>query len=173
MNFSDVAKQIIATVAPTIGTALLGPFGGLAGSFIASKLGTAPGDAKAMETAITSGNPDVMVKLQQAENDFKAHLADINVAEDKLVMDDKASARAREIALKDITPAILAIVVTVGFFSALAWMLVHGKSVTGGDAELLMLGSLGTAWATIIAYYFGSSLGSTRKDATINTMAGK
>lgn len=171
MSFSDKAKQVIGAVAPLLGTAIGGPFGALAGTFIGRALGVESGDTAAMEAAVTSGNPDALLKLKQADNDFKAHMADVGLSEDKLVFDDKANARAREIALRDYTPAILAYAVTVGFFGTLAFLLIHGKPETGGDALLVMLGALGGAWASIVAYYFGSSSGSARKDATISAIA--
>lgn len=172
MSFSDTAKQIIAGVAPTLGTALLGPFGTLAGTFIASKLGTAPGDTKAIEAAVTSGSPDVMLKLQQAENDFKAHLADLKLSEDQLLASDTANARSREVSLHDSTPRILAYLVTAGFFGML-YLMYRGKPAEGGDTLLVMLGSLGTAWGLVMSYYFGSSKGSSTKDETISAFVKK
>lgn len=173
MNLGDKIKQIVGAVAPTLGTALGGPFGALAGTFVAKALGTNPGDDQAVATAVASGNPDVLVKLKQAELDFRAHMADVGLSEDKLVFDDKASARAREIAVKDYTPAILAFAVTVGFFGTLGFMLMNGKPAVGGDALLVMLGSLGTAWTAIIGYYYGSSLSSRGKDAALAAAATK
>lgn len=175
MNFSDAFKQIIGTVAPLIGTALGGPLGGLAGSFLADKLGKPPGDTKALETAVLSGTPDIMLKLKEADDAFRTHLADIGVAEDKLVYDDKANARAREIAVKDKTPAVLAYLVTFGFFGVLSYVIHYGiktiGSGQGGEAVLIMLGSLGTAWTGIVAYYFGSSAGSASKTDALNKIA--
>lgn len=171
MSFSDKAKQLIGAVAPLLGTAIGGPFGAVAGTFIGKALGVAPNDQAAMEAAVASGDPEILVKLKQADNDFKAHMADVGLSEDKLVFDDKANARAREIALKDYTPAVLAYGITLGFFGTLLFMLVHGKPASGGDALLVMLGSLGTAWAGVTAYYFGSSSGSARKDATLADIA--
>ena len=66
-------------------------------------------------------------------------------------------ARRREVDAKDTaTPRWLA-------FGILGWMLALGKPAVGGDALLVMLGSLGTGWASCVSYYFGSSAGSSRK----------
>lgn len=162
-NFSDKARQIISAVAPTIGTAIGGPFGALAGTLVAKALGTKEGDTTAIETAVASGNPETLLKLKQAENDFTAHMAELGIERDKLDYDDRANARARETSIKDKTPAYLAYAITIGFFGTLGFMLWNGKPQTGGDALLVMLGSLGTAWAGVVAYYFGSSAGSAKK----------
>src|ERR1700761_824203 len=105
MSFGSTAKQIIATVAPVLGTALGGPFGGLAGGILAKYLGTS--DPKAQEAAIASADPAVLLQLKQAENELQAHLDDNKITADKLVFDDVANARGREIAVKDWTPKVL------------------------------------------------------------------
>lgn len=166
MSFGATAKQVLATVAPLLGTAIGGPFGGLAGTLLAKALGTT--DPKAMETAITSTDPDILLKLKQADNDFQAQLKALDISEEKLSFDDTANARAREVAVHDSTPRILAYLITVGFFGVLLWLLWKGKPEQGGDVMLVLIGSLGTAWTGIVAYYFGSSAGSADKSATIS-----
>lgn len=165
MSFGATAKQVLATVAPLLGTAIGGPFGGLAGTLLAKALGTT--DPKAMETAITSTDPDILLKLKQADNDFQAQLKALDISEEKLSFDDTANARAREVAVHDSTPHVLAYGITVGFFGILGYLLWNGKP-PGGDVMMVMLGSLGTAWTGIVAYYFGSSAGSADKSATIS-----
>lgn len=166
MNFGQTAKSVLATVAPLLGTALGGPFGGLAGTLLAKALGTT--DPKAMEAAITSTDPDILLKIKQADNDFQAQLKALEISEERLAFDDTANARAREISIKDSTPKILAYLVTVGFFGVLGWLLWKGKPEQGGDVMLVLIGSLGTAWTGIVAYYFGSSAGSAAKTDAIN-----
>jgi hypothetical protein len=166
MNFGQTAKQVLATVAPLLGTALGGPFGGLAGSLLSKALGTS--DPKAMEAAISSTDPDILLKLKQADNEFQEHLKQLGIEEEKLSFDDTANARAREIATKDTTPKYMAYLVTVGFFATLGYLIVYGKPSTGGDVMLVMVGALGTAWSTIMAYLYGSSAGSAAKTDAIN-----
>ena len=69
MSFGTAAKQILATVAPLLGTALGGPFGGLAGGLLAKALGTT--DPAAQEAAITSTDPDILVKLKAADAELQ------------------------------------------------------------------------------------------------------
>lgn len=171
MNIGEKAKQIISSVAPLIGTAIGGPFGALAGTLVSKALGTDTDDHQAIEAAVTSGNPDVLLKLKEADAAFKVQMEQLGITRDKLVFDDIANARAREIQVKDHTPAILAFVITVGFFGTLGYMLVHGKPETGGDALLVMLGALGAAWTAVTAYYFGSSAGSRKNQEALAQIA--
>lgn len=174
-SFSDQVKQVIATVAPTIGAAIGGPLGGAAGTFLANALGVKPGDAAAVSAALTSASPETLLALKKADNEFQTHLADLGVQSEQIAAGDRDSARKREMTVRDYTPALLAVLVTVGFFGVLGYLLVAGKPATGGDALLVMLGALGGAWASIISYYFGSSASSKSKDQLLfqSTPAGK
>lgn len=164
-------KAIVGTVAPTLATALGGPLAGVAVKSIAGKLLDRPDATEEdVEQAILGADPQTLVRLKEIDADFKKSMTDAGVKLEQIAADDRANARAREIQVKDHTPAILAYVVTIGFFGTLAFMLINGKPATGGDALLVMLGSLGTAWAAIIAYFFGSSAGSRKKDEAISQM---
>lgn len=165
-------KSIVGTVAPTLATALGGPLAGVAVKSIAGKLLDRP-DAteEEVEQAVLGADPQTLLRLREVDAEFKKHMADAGVKLDQIAADDRANARAREIQVKDHTPAYLAYAITVGFFGTLGYMLVEGKPATGGDALLVMLGSLGTAWAGVIAYYFGSSAGSRKKDEALSQMA--
>jgi hypothetical protein len=63
-------------------------------------------------------------------------------------------------------PPVLSVLVTVGFFGILIGLM--SGQIHTSDALMLMLGSLGTAWTGIIAFYFGSSASSQAKDAMIH-----
>ncbi len=75
------------------------------------------------------------------------------------------SGTAEKVPRPDWTPKILAYMVTGGFFTILGFMLLHPLPDNGSvkDVMLIMMGSLGTSWTGIIAYYFGSSAGSAAK----------
>ena len=157
-------------IAPTIATAIAGPFGTMAYGLIANAMGITADDA---QKTIEAGKltADQIASVQQAEIALKDKAQELNLDFEKLANDDRKSARDMQSATKSILPAILAIVVTLGFFGILVGMMT--KTFVTSDALLLMLGSLGTAWTGIIAYYFGSSAGSESKNALLHNSTPK
>ena len=71
---------------------------------------------------------------------------------------------------KNITP-LLTIVVTVGFFGLLFYMLKYEIPKANERIFDIMLGSLGTAWITMVGFYFGSSISSKTNGEVIRKMA--
>jgi hypothetical protein len=170
MAFTDLLKKAFPFISAA--ASLGGPIGSLAAAVVGKAInattppaGTADGVANAI--AIAFADPAQRAALLQAEKDFQLQMAELGYKDaEELAATaqlDRASARNREIQLKDKIPALLAIMVTLGFFGVLAFMLFRQVPQTGHDAMLLMLGGLGSAWTAVVSYYFGSSAGSDRK----------
>ena len=158
MDFWKDAKAALATVAPLLGTAIGGPLGGTAANIIVSTLGLAPDTTpQQAAAAVVGASPEQLIALQKADQAFAAQMAQLNLDAAKLTIGDKADARAREIAVRDRTPAVLAFVLTAGFFGLLAVMVFH--DVPEGSSTLLniMLGALGSSFGMMVSYYYGSS----------------
>jgi len=165
----------LKTLAPLLGTALAGPLGGAAASFIADKLGVKEATIEAVTDVLNSGklSPDQLASLKAAEIEFKRFLEQNKIDLEKIHAGDRDSARKLQIATNSFIPGILAVGVTLGFFGILLFLLTEGVPATGGDALLVMLGALGAAWGSVIAYYFGSSSGSAVKTDALANLARK
>ena len=155
---SDIAG-VIGSVAPTIAKALGGPLAGTAINTIAKALGLDDETPDAVQSVIARATPEQLLAIKQADADFavKMRQADIDFA--KVNAGDRDSARQREIAVKDRTPAILALVLTVGFFGLLGWMMQTAPPDGSRDLLNIMLGALGAGFSMMLAYYYGSSAG--------------
>ena len=153
----DWLKQI----APTIATALGGPLAGMAVSAISKAVGVEPDQVQDMiANNKLSAEQIAQVKLAEIELQKQAQELGLNFA--KLEVEDRKSAREMQATTRSLMPPLLAGAVTVGFFGILIMMFI-GQVDSNNPAILMMLGSLGTAWTGIIAYYFGSSAGSQAK----------
>jgi hypothetical protein len=153
----DWLKQI----APTIATAMGGPFGTLAYGMVSKVMGISPEDAqKTIESGKLTAEQIAQVKIAEIELQKQAQELGLNF--EKLEVEDRKSAREMQATTRSLMPPILAGTVTVGFFGIMVMMFI-GKVDSANPAILMMLGSLGTAWTGIIAYYFGSSAGSQAK----------
>jgi hypothetical protein len=171
----DQLLNLVRTVAPTIATALGGPLAGMATRAISEALlGKPDGSEQELLAAVPSATPEQLLALKKAEHDFAIHMRELDIDLERISNEDRDSARNREIKTKDWTPRLLAGGITFGYFGVLFYMLTHGLPTTGGsEAMLVMLGTLGTAWGGVVAYYFGSSAGSKEKTDTINRMTRK
>jgi hypothetical protein len=158
-NFSDAAKSVIASVAPLLGTALGGPFGALAGGFIAKALGgkDTPASPADIEKALGLQDPATMLALKQADDDFKKHMADIGLSEDQLAASDTDSARKREEAVKDLTPSILAYTLTIGVIGIVYCLFKLDIPPDNKAVMFSVAGAIVSTWGLAMGYYFGSS----------------
>jgi hypothetical protein len=160
-------KAVVRTVAPALATALGTPLAGIATKVITDALlgdGFENATDDMLASAVQSASPDALIKLKEADLQFKRDMARLEIDLEQINAQDRANARKRETDTGDLwTPRLLAGGVTAGFFGVLVWLLANGIPASGGEALLVMLGSLGTAWAGIMAYYFGTNAQSGRK----------
>ena len=148
-------------IAPTIATALGGPLAGMAVSAISKAMGIEP---EKVTDVIQSNKLDAsqVAALKQAELDLQKQAQEMDLDFAKLTEDDRDSARKMQINVHSWLPPTLALGITGGFFGILAALML---GYTKQNPEIdIMLGSLGTAWSGVVAFYFGSSAGSQAKD---------
>ena len=155
----------VEKLAPTVASALGSPVAGMAVSALESALGMSGDDVqKTIESNKLTA--DQVAAIQLAEINLKAKAQELGLDFAKLSNDDRASARDMQKAVKSWVPPFLAITVTVGFFGILVGLMI-GKIDQAAEVDI-MLGSLGTAWTGIVAFYFGSSASSQSKDQMLH-----
>ena len=152
----------LTQIAPTIATCLGGPLAGLAVTALSKLFGVAPDQVQSMIND-NKLSADQIAAVQQEEIRFKGQTQALGLNFEQLAVEDRKSARDMQTTTQSIIPPLLSILVTVGFFGILAYLMVTPAD-TANTPLMIMLGSLGTAWTGIIAFYFGSSAGSRAKD---------
>ena len=158
----------IKTLAPLLGNALGGPLGGAAATFIASKLGLEASTIEAVGEVLNSGKltPEQISSIKLAEIEFEKFLKDNDIKLESLVVQDRASARDMQKATQSKMPAVLTLLITMGFFGVLGWML-YDAAVVDNPPVMIMLGALGTAWTGCCSYWFGTTSSSRAKTELI------
>lgn len=160
-------KTVVGKVAPMLGAALGGPLGGAAVGVIADALGLNESTESAIKTALSGTTPEQLLALKSAEQAFTIRMREIGVNSERdmeaLAVNDRDSARKREMAVGDKTARNLAYAVTGGFFGLLIAMMFVDIPESSKEVLYVMVGTLGTAWTGVFAYYFGSTKGSAAK----------
>jgi len=173
MDFGLFGK-LIQNVAPTIATALGGPGAGMTVKALSNALlGHGDGSEDDIKTALASATPEQIAAIKKVDADFKVQMKELDIDLERISAADRDSARNMQIHTNDWIPRVLAIMITIGFFGILVWMLLKGMPPTGTEALLMMLGALGTAWTGVVNFYYGSSAGSKAKTDQLADMKEK
>lgn len=161
-------KKTLATVAPALATALGGPMAGVAVSMAGKALGLGEGVTENdLAAVVASGNPDALLKLKQADNEFKVEMEKLGVKIHEIDAVDRAS--ARELAKTDMKPQIILSVIFIGgYFGAMVAL--HGVLFDANDINpqiialfSALIGVFTREMSGIMQFWFGSSSGSKTK----------
>ena len=150
--------RLLGNIAPALATAVAGPLGGLAVSAIASKLGVA--DTVEAVTKAISADPDVALKLAQIDLEtLKVEQANTADARSMQV----AALQQSDVFSKRFTMYLTAFwslcaAVYIGFIT---FSIIPEPNVRFADTILGFI--LGTVIATMLNFWFGSSIGSKEK----------
>ena len=150
----SILKNIIGAVAPTLGTAISGPLGGMAMGKIAEVLGVS-NDQKSVQQAIQNATPEQMMELKKAEQEFETQMKKLDVDVFKLETADIQDARGKF--SKDWTARIIGIAVVGGFMGYIFLVTLQPPEQNSEALINLVLGYLGGLASAIISFYFGAS----------------
>lgn len=164
-------QSIVGTVAPTIATALGGPLAGTAVKAISNAVLGRDAPEDEVAEAIKNADPETLLKLKEADQQYKIEMQKLGVRVEEIHASDRDSARQRQTKMRDWTPSILGALIILGFFSVLGAMMAWEMPTTSKDVLQIMLGALGTMSASVVAYFFGSSAGSQRKNELLGKQA--
>ena len=164
--------QTLEKLAPTVASAFGTPLAGMAVSAIESALGLTGGNgsSEGIEAAITAGTltGDQITALKKADQDFAARMKQMDIDLAKMQFEDVASARSREVAVKDDTPRNLAYMMIGGFFTLSAGMCIAfiGWPEKVAAVPAAAFGMIGTVIGYLLNesksaanYYFGTTQG--------------
>ena len=151
--------SFIAKLLPTIGSLLGGPLGGAAVEAVGKALGMSEATTDKVQKALSSGNltAEQIAALQAADLQLKTRMAELGIDAEKLAAEDRASARAMQTATHSWVPSVLACAVTLGFFGILLGLLTGDLKLWESTTLSLLIGSLSTAFSSVLAFFYGSS----------------
>lgn len=161
-------KLALGKVAPMIGAAVGGPFGGMAASAALSLLDIDPEKGKEeaqLEEAIASMTPEQAFKLKMAEKNWLTTMKELELKEKDLHAKDRDSARNMQIETNSWVVPTLAIITVIGFF-AVVGLILSGKVPLDSTLTGFVLGAVSSKAEQIYNFFFGSSKGS--KDKTMH-----
>ncbi len=147
MNLND----IVSKSAPLIGSLLGSPLAGIGISWVANLFGADPMNTQDIIDKINA-DPEAALKLKTLEYQHQEMLENISASNYKTEVDDRKSAREREIALNDWVPTILA----VGFLINYAIMQFYCVSHISAANDIISA-RFQDVLIMIVSYYFGSS----------------
>ena len=157
-NVTSWLKQI----APTVATALGGPLAGLAVEAVSKVLGVSTEETqKLLDTGKMTADQIAQVKVAEIELQKQAQALGLNF--EQLAVQDRSSARGMQIATNSKLVPVLAVIIVGSFIAVVIGTLLGLSKIEGAMAGTLV-GYLSAKAEQVVAFFFGSSSGSQRKD---------
>ena len=168
-------KSILATVAPTIATALGGPLAGMAAKAALSGLGITGFEKVSKSQALKmlereiENNPDALLKLREIDNTFKVRMEELGVDLEEIAVKDRAGARKMATDTTLLPQMVLATIYVISFAAILIAVLTGEVKLEGAQLTManMLIGILSYGLAQIMNFFFGSSAGSKQKTAQL------
>lgn len=183
MDWEALAKQVAKIGLPLLGAVLPIPGGAAIGTALASAIGSPSSKPEDIMATLTA-SADAVLKAKEFEATHQERMLELQQKHElglyQAAIDDRKSARQREVEVKDRTPAHLAYMIIGGFFVLAAAQLVAIMGYPDMVAKIpgqgwLVIGNISGYLAAeakaAASYYFGTTSGSKDKDATISEIA--
>jgi len=149
-----IIKNLVGAVAPTLGAALGGPVGGAAMQVVSQVLGCKP-DERSVEQAMSEASAEDLAKIREAELEFEAKMAEMNVDVFALETADKQD--ARKYFNKDWTARFIGILMVIFFCAYIGMITIMPPEQNSMELINLVLGYLGGLVSAVVSFYFGAS----------------
>jgi len=157
-------KELVGSVAPVLGGALGGPFGAMAGKFVADALGV---EESALQSTIETADPDTMLKVKNLDGQFKIKMKELGISEEQLHAADRDSARNMAIETSIYPQVIQSLMYDIAFIGVC--YLVFTTKLDFSESQNAMInfimGLLSAGLIQVNNFWFGSSSGSKAKTA--------
>lgn len=161
-------QDTLKTLAPTVATALGGPLAGAAVTALGSVFGISEPTSDKIAKLFVDGqvSADNLAAIRKLELDYQNQEKERGFKYSELAFKDVDSARQMQISTHSKMPAVLTVLVTVGFFGILSLLFFHPE-LKGNEIVMVMVGQLSAVWAGCVAFYTGTTYGSANKNALL------
>ena len=144
--------NVVKNAAPVMAGILGGNGAALAVSLLGNLFGKPTNTTISELLEAIKSTPDYEIKLKTLEYQYKESLAQVAVTNYQTEVDDRKSARTREIALHDYVPTLLALGFLVNYAIMQFYCVTHENA-----ANDIISARFQDVLIMIISYYFGSS----------------
>jgi hypothetical protein len=155
-------KDTLAAIAPTLATAIGGPFAGAATKFLTGKFLGDGSTENDLQLFVEQASPEQLAEIKNADNEFKLKMEKMGVDVFALEVADKQNARTENKHSR--MPAVISVGLTI-FVMAIVYALFYSEPPQGAREVLFMLlGVVVKEWSNSLHFWFGTTRSSANKD---------
>lgn len=169
-RWGEIGKAVAKAGLPGLGGALGGPLGGIVGAVVAKTLGAHDASPEAVQEALAA-NPDAYIRLREIEAQIAADANATEIRAAEIETADRQSARSFR--GDDRMRVVLACVLVPAPIIVLISMATGVLTMSAADVATVstILGFMLSEAKAATGFYFGTSVGSAKKQVTIDAMA--